>query len=212
MEPALSLKTTLIFDFDGTIADSLHRLLEISNSFAEEYGYLQVSKEDIPRFREKTAMEAFRELKVPLLKVPLIVRRVRKAFRQEAHLACPYSDMQAVLPGLSRRYRLGILTSNSALNVRSFLRQHQLEYFDFIYTSGRLLGKSRVLHRIMKEKNLLANEIMFVGDEIRDVEAARKAGIEVIAVSWGANTKKALLSAGPTYLIQNAAELNQLLL
>lgn len=109
----MSPKEIVLFDFDGTIADSLHRLLEISNTFAEEYGYRKVARKDIPHFRSKSTLETFRELNVPLLKVPLIARRVKKTFQREAHLSAPFSGMHEVLYRLREQYRLGILTSNT---------------------------------------------------------------------------------------------------
>jgi phosphoglycolate phosphatase len=207
----LSPKEIVLFDFDGTIADSLHRLLEISNAFADEYGYRKVARKDIPHFRNKSTLETFRELEVPLLKIPLIARRVKKTFQQEAHLSAPFSGMHEVLCQLRRQYRLGILTSNTEKNVRKFLQQHELDFFDYIYTSSNIFGKSRVLRRILKDKQLHARQVIYVGDEMRDIEAARQLNMDIIAVSWGANNKKALATLGPTYLVEKPYELMQLL-
>lgn len=204
-------KEIVLFDFDGTIADSLHRLLEISNALAEEYGYRKVQREEIPHFRNKSTLETFRELEVPLLKVPLIARRVKRTFHREAHLSAPFAGMSEVLVRLRDKYRLGILTSNTEKNVQRFLEQHQLDFFDFIYTSSNIFGKSRVLRRILKEKSVDAREVIYVGDEIRDIEAARQLNMDIIAVSWGANNKKALVQLRPTYLIETPAEIIRLL-
>ena len=207
----MNKKTTILFDFDGTLADSLHRLLDISNSFADEYGYRKVKQEEIPYFRTKSTLETFRELKIPLLKVPVIARRVKKTFQREAHLSQPFAGMYQVLNQLSEKYALGILTSNSQPNVHKFLVQHDLAIFAFIYTSSNIFGKSSVLKRIVRERNLELNYIIYVGDEMRDIEAARQTGIEVVAVSWGANTKKALAALRPTYLVDKPSELLSLL-
>lgn len=208
----MNKKTTVLFDFDGTIANSLPRLLEISNSFAEEYGYRQVREDEIQLFREKTTLQTFRELKVPLLKVPTIARKVKQAFRREAHLSQPYQGIKPLLAHLNPSYQLGILTSNTRQNVQQFLHQHQLEHFSFIYTSSNIFGKARVLKRILREKKLSVSEMIYVGDELRDVNAARQIGMDVIAVSWGANTKKALAMLRPTYLVDKPTEIIPLLI
>lgn len=205
-------KEIILFDFDGTIADSLHRLLEISNSLAEEYGYRKVRKEDIPYYRNKSTLETFRELQVPLLKVPIIARRVKITFQREAHLSSLHDGMSETLAQLKSHFRLGILTSNTKNNVHKFLKQHQLELFDFVYTSSNIFGKSRVLRRILREHKLSAEEILYVGDEMRDIEAAQQLKMDIIAVSWGANNKKALAALKPTHLIDRPAELVSLLL
>ncbi len=208
----LNQKTTLLFDFDGTIADSLHRLLDISNSLADEYGYLKIDQKDIARFRTKSTLETFRELKVPMLKVPIIASRVKKKFQEEVHLALPFAQMEAVLPQLARSFSLGILTSNTEQNVSKFLQTYQLTCFDFIYSSTNLFGKSRVLRKILREKKISASELIYIGDEMRDIEAAKTIGIDMIAVSWGAHTTKALASLKPSYLIHQPEELLELFL
>lgn len=205
-------KTTLLFDFDGTIANSLHRLLEISNGLADEFGFLKVEHKDIAHFRTRSTLETFRELKVPLLKVPLIAARVKKEFQQEVHLSKPFAAMEQILPKLSQHFTLGILTSNTEANVKQFLEVHQLSFFDFIYSSSNLFGKSRGIKRIMREKKISQQEIIYIGDEMRDIEAAKTSGIDSIAVSWGAHTAKALASLRPSYLIHHPNELLELFL
>jgi phosphoglycolate phosphatase len=205
-------KTTLLFDFDGTIANSLHRLMEISNTLADEFGFLKIDPNDIAHFRTKSTLETFRELKVSLLKVPLIAARVKKEFQREVHLSKPFVQMEQVIPKLSDRFTLGILTSNTEANVRQFLEVHQLSFFDFIYSSSNLFGKSRGIKRIMREKKISAEEMIYIGDEMRDIEAAKTSGIEMVAVSWGAHTAKALASLRPSYLIHYPDELLELFL
>ncbi|MDF9795984.1 phosphoglycolate phosphatase [Catalinimonas alkaloidigena] len=200
-------KTTLLFDFDGTIADSLYRLLEISNTLAEEYGFSKLDKEDIARFRSKSTLEAFKELKVPLLKIPIIASRVKREFQKEVHLIKPFAQMEKVLPLLGQLFRLGILTSNTPSNVECFLKTNQLPFFDFIYSSSNIFGKSRVLRKIMREKQFRPEELVYIGDEMRDIEAAKNLGIDMVAVSWGAHTAKALASLKPSYLIHQPDEL-----
>jgi phosphoglycolate phosphatase len=107
---------------------------------------------------------------------------------------------------------MGILTSNNAANVRRFLAANDLPGFHFIYTSRNIFGKSRVLRRILRQERLLHREVLFIGDEIRDVEAGKKLQIDTVAVCWGVNSKKALQSAGPDYIIDHPADLTSLLL
>jgi phosphoglycolate phosphatase-like HAD superfamily hydrolase len=53
----------------------------------------------------------------------------------------------------------------------------------------------------MKEFGYSAREILFVGDELRDIEAAQETGVHMAAVTWGYNSTAALEAAGPDYLI-----------
>lgn len=91
------------------------------------------------------------------------------------------------------------------------MQQHELDFFDYIYTSSNIFGKSRVLRRILKENRLDIRKMIYVGDEMRDIEAARQLDMDIIAVSWGANNKKALAALRPTYLVEKPNELIKLL-
>lgn len=200
-------KKTILFDFDGTIADSLPRLLEISNSMSEEYGYQKVSSDKISYFRNKSILETFKELKVPLLKVPIIANRVKRTFQQEAHLSLPFEGIDRVIRQLSGDHNLGILTSNDKKSVQKFLDQQHLACFQFIYSSSHIFRKGKALKRILKEKMIDPKQTVYVGDEVRDIEAAHYAGTVVVSVSWGANNKKALAKLRPDYLIDKPQEL-----
>jgi phosphoglycolate phosphatase len=102
-----------------------------------------------------------------------------------------------------RGYRLGILTSNSSNNVKSFLRRNNLEYFDFIHSESNLFGKDKVLKRL----KVRLNNLVYVGDETRDVEAGKKCGVKVVAVTWGLSTKEPLFKSRPDWLISDPNEL-----
>lgn len=108
-------------------------------------------------------------------------------------------------------FRLGILTSNSEANVRAFLKNHDLELFDFIKSSSKLLGKGSVLRRLMKEFQLKPRGIFFVGDELRDIEAAQETGVHMAAITWGYNSSEALSEASPDYLFTNPQDILNLL-
>jgi phosphoglycolate phosphatase-like HAD superfamily hydrolase len=82
-----------------------------------------------------------------------------------------------------------------------------MEGFEFIRGSSRLLGKSREIRSLLKKHRLHPNEVMLVGDETRDIEAARQAGIPVTAVCWGYAHKSALADLQPDLLVSNPTDL-----
>ena len=59
---------------------------------------------------------------------------------------------------------------------------------------------------------LSKSDVYFVGDEVRDIEAGKKAGIKTIAVSWGYNTKDALAKEQPDYIIDTPLDLKTVVL
>ena len=103
--------------------------------------------------------------------------------------------------------KLVIITSNSKENVIVFLEKQEMqEVFDFIY-SGTTFGKSKVINKFLNQNNINPQQAIYVGDETRDIEAARKSNIRAIAVSWGFNSKELLAAQNPDFLIHQPNEL-----
>jgi phosphoglycolate phosphatase len=75
----------------------------------------------------------------------------------------------------------------------------------------RLFGKARAIRRILKADAMKASELLYVGDETRDIEASRRAGVDVAAVTWGFHAEEVLSGYSPTYLIREAEEIVELL-
>lgn len=205
-------KKVIIFDLDGTVADSWRRLLRVINRLAVELVHRELSEEEIQRLRNKKTRELFKEFKIPLIKLPFIVKRMLSELRSEIEYIKPVKGIRNVLFKLKKaEYTLGIITSNSEENVQRFLQNNRLNIFDFIYSGSSIFGKSQVVKSCLSEHGLKPSEAVYVGDETRDIEAAKKAGIQVIAVSWGFNKRKILSSQKPDFLIDDTKELLEIL-
>jgi len=204
---------TVIFDFDGTIADSFELLVELCNRLSTEMGFKSASPAEIAQFRNMNSRQLLRQAGIPLLKVPEIIRRLKQEINREICNLEPIAGMPEALYALKQQgLTLGILTSNVTENVAAFLAQHQLQFlFDFIYSGATLFGKSRMIRRCLRQQGLLPGETLYVGDETRDIEAAHHCQIAIVAVGWGFNTVEALMAQNPTFLAQKPMELPELL-
>lgn len=200
-------KKTILFDFDGTLADTLRQVLLISNRLSGIYGYKKVAEEEIEYLRQKKTREVLRELSIPLLQLPYIASAIKKELRQDMHLIRPFAQIKEVIYQLKHQFCLGIVTSNSAQNVQLFLEKHQMSWFDIIYSGSNLFGKSRILRKVLRKYQLAQKDVVYVGDETRDIEAAQKTGIDMIAVSWGMNAAETLSHMQPTHLIHTPEEM-----
>ena len=202
----------VLFDFDGTLADTFSDGLEILNILAEEFGFRRLLPEEIPLARDLSTRGLMKHLGIPRIKLPQISRRGTEEIGKRIDTIIPLPGM----PDLVRKihamgFRLGILTSNSEANVGAFLKNHDLEIFDFVKSSSKLLGKGSVLRRLMKDLHLKPRDIFFVGDELRDIEAAQENGVHIAAVTWGYNSSAALAEAEPDYLFTHPSEITELL-
>lgn len=203
----MSPKPTLIFDFDGTLADTLPLLVRLTNRLAPEYGYRQVQEADIDTLRNLHAREVIRWLRIPWYQLPRLARRFRAELRLQMPQVAPIAAVPTALDNLAVHFSLGIVTTNSVANVRTFLSTHRISHFAFVYASRRLLGKRRTLRRVLRERRLVANHTLYIGDEVRDVEAAQSCGLDALAVSWGANNAIRLQQADPFSVVHRPATL-----
>jgi phosphoglycolate phosphatase len=201
-----------IFDFDGTLADSRTTLVKIANELADEFGYDQVTEDEISRLSNLSSRDIILQSPIPAYKIPFLLRRVKKELNQHIANLKPFIGIKEALMNLKQQgFNLGIVTSNMEDNVLDFLKNNELEsYFDFVYSANTLFGKNKTINKLIKKHELLIDEIVYVGDETRDIEAAKKSKIKVIAVAWGFNSADILAQHQPDFLIEKPQQLSEI--
>ncbi|OGG51662.1 hypothetical protein A3C18_01365 [Candidatus Kaiserbacteria bacterium RIFCSPHIGHO2_02_FULL_54_11b] len=194
------LHKTIIFDFDGTIADTQQIMFDTANSLAAEFGFDPIRPEEMPQLKTMSA----RELVVKRLRVPLWnIWKIYKLEKRGRELFAAHVDDVRVFPGMKEVIaqlrnvgcRVGIVTSNSADVVAKVLQTTTMPV-DFVYAGSRIFGKAQALRSMLSEQNIDPTTTLYVGDEVRDVEACKKVGIRMLAVGWGYNDAKTLEKAG----------------
>lgn len=205
-------KQLFIFDFDGTIADSVPAALRIIRELGEEYKLPEVQPELIPELKHKSIRELLHISGLSWLQVPGFLKKARLRFRYMIHDVLPIPGMPELIRELTNQnVRMGILTSNREDNVRDFLGKHHLEVFEFIESSTSLFGKSRKLRKIMKATGLQPQDLVMIGDEVRDVDACKKTGVTSVAVTWGFNSGRLLRTSSPDHMVDSSEQLQALL-
>lgn len=203
----------IIFDFDGTIADTLELGIKISNQLAKKYKYKEInSTEQLQLLRNQSTQDALKSIGVSLLKLPFVAASFRKRLTKDIHLLSPIVGIGEVIKELSNQYNLGIVTSNSKINTELFLKSNQLDSYISYYSTGiHLFRKNSIIDSMIKKYNLKRETVLLVGDETRDVEAANKCNLPIISVGWGFHTTSLLSSYNPNYIIDRPEELLKLL-
>ena len=202
----------IIFDFDGTLADTIDILLNITNRLSAEFGFKSATKEELAQLSNLTSWQILRYSGISIFKFPLLIRKLKAELRNEIPNIQLFPGIKEVLLELKKLgFQLGIITSNSRENVLASLEKNGLQgTFTFIY-SGSTFGKHKVINRWLKREHINAEEVVYVGDEIRDIDAAKKTGIKIIAVSWGFNSQSALAAQNPDFLIERPQELIEIM-
>lgn len=203
---------TLIFDFDGTVADTIpnnKEIVRLFNLLANDFGIHQtLTVEEVEKFRDEHLFSIIKQLQIPFFRVPFFLRKLQKSLRVYKMDASPIKGIKSVLEELrSNEFRLGIVSNSPKEIIESFLVQEQLQCFDFVYSVGSLFGKDRALKKLIKKYKLDNTNVFYVGDEIRDIDATKKADIPMIAVTWGFNSKIGLEKYKPDAIVQSPKEL-----
>ena len=204
---------TLVFDFDGTIADTLGETHRIYNQLASDFGLRQVESHEVHDLRHMSLKQLVSHLGIPKRRVPALISRGTGMMRGNITNLSLIAGMSEVLVEMHRHVEnFGILTSNAAANVDVFLRAHGLrELFEFISSTSKLTGKAKHLRAIRKTFSLRHEELLYIGDELRDIKASKKAGIPVAAVTWGFNSRESLAAEKPEYLFDRPEDFLRLL-
>jgi phosphoglycolate phosphatase len=204
---------TMIFDFDGTIADTFDAVVDVLNELADEFGYRRAAPDEMATLTSLGLRELADRVGLAWHRLPALAIRVRKEMTRRMPAVQPCRGMASVIAELRQRgVRTGILTSNKRDNVESFLAHNPGLMFDFVSTGSGLFSKQTRLKRLLATQGLSLAETCYVGDEVRDIVAARALGMKAVAVCWGFSSPQLLAASQPDHLFEDANELLTLVL
>jgi phosphoglycolate phosphatase len=199
--------TLAIFDFDGTLAVTLPWSLSAVNRMAETHGFHRIEAGELETLRGYNARQIMGHLGVPAWKLPRIGIDMRRLMAEDIRQIRLFDGVGAMLQGLSdRRVALAIVTSNADDNVRHVLGADHAALIRYYACGAPLLGKRGKLRSVLKKSGVRPAEAIFIGDEIRDIEAARAEGIPFGAVAWGYTHVEALEAYAPAEVFADVGE------
>lgn len=199
----------ILFDFDGTIVDSVQVGITITNRLAAEFGFPPFDEATLEELKKLGSREALRRSQIPVWRLPFLIRRFTQELNREIPSLQLFPEMKETLLDLKQQgHLLGIVSTNSVKNIQEFLRIQDLtSTFDFVSASYALFRKSRLILKILQQQQFQPSQVYYVGDETRDIEAARRSGVCAIAATWGLNSAEILQANQPDFLINSPKEL-----
>lgn len=194
----------MIFDFDGTLADSFPWFVRMVNQVAEKYNFRPVEEAEIDMLRGYDARRLIQYLRIPFWKLPFIARHMKRQMAEEIHHINLFEGIPELLHELSQRgVQLAMVSSNSVDNIRRVLGPEIAGLFQYYECGGSIFGKKAKFRKVLKLSGVSAGDALCIGDEIRDMEAARRAKIPFGAVSWGYTKVEALRAQSPATIFSN---------
>ena len=198
----------VIFDFDGTLANSFPMVLNLLDELAEKFNTRKMNREDLPKIRHYSPRKIMKMHKVKIWKVPGIIRYTRILMHRDAHHITMFDGIDEVIRGLSmRNIKLGIVTTNTRSIVEQVLGPELFKLFDYFVGEVSLFGKPKALKMMLNLSGFRNSETLAIGDEIRDLDAAGKVKIHFGAVSWGFSSPEALSARNPLFTFTHPAQI-----
>jgi phosphoglycolate phosphatase len=198
----------VLFDFDGTLLDSFPWFLAVFNELADRYGFQRLVDGEVDELRGLGGRELVSRIGVARWKLPLIARRMRAAKARDLGSIELFPGVGEMLRRLRReRVQIAMVSSDSQRNVAGGLGERNAALIDHWACGSSLFGKAKAFRKVLAASGVTAAEALAVGDEIRDLEAARAVGIPFAGVAWGYTTREGLAAAGADLIFDRMEEI-----
>lgn len=206
-ENGVSRYELVIFDFDGTLADSAAWMMRAVNPMARRYGFKTVTDEEIEMLRGRSTREVIRYLGVSPWKLPLIARAGKKLMAADAHTIPLFPETAKMLRALHEAgVKIAVVSSNSEDVIRRVLGPELAELISLYACGASLFGKARKFKQVTA-RGVSRDKVICIGDETRDIEAARAVGLDCGAVGWGYAKPSILAEHRPTVSFNSMSEI-----
>lgn len=201
----------IVIDFDGTMANSLAVAINVYNQIAKRKGFVKLTDENWEIVRRMSATKALKFAGIKPYHLPGIIAEGRKQFvalRDQIHL---FKGIDTVIKQLSEDHQIFVLSTNSKQVVQDVLDGADLRDYVTIMKSAPLFGKAGVVKKLAKKQKVALNNVWMIGDELRDAQAARKAKVKFIGVTWGLQPEAVLKKAKPTAIANKPDEITKII-
>jgi phosphoglycolate phosphatase len=197
----------VIFDLDGTLADSFPWFQRNVNEVADRFGFRRVEESEVESLRLASTREILSRLEVPMWKVPFIARHMRRLKTEQAASIPLFDGVETMLRKLAASgVRLALVSSDTEANARDKLGASSALFADFDCAAS-IFGKPAKFRRVLRRARVDAAQAIAIGDETRDIEAARAVGIGCGAVTWGYAAPEALIAHKPDLVFERMDEI-----
>jgi phosphoglycolate phosphatase len=207
----------VVFDWDGTLADSVSKIIACKHYLAEKY---EVDKPTEEQVRHVLGMEFKEAMKICFPSVSSeMLDNLCNEFRETMQLKEYQGEM---FPGSvemlralkARNYKLAIATSKSRKELDSAITHNKLEgIFDITCCGAEYKEKPdpTMLRHIMKTLCFSSDECIMVGDTTSDVNFGTNAKVKTICVTFGSHSKEKLEQLKPFAFIDSFDQLETII-
>lgn len=212
--------TTLVFDLDGTLMDTLDDLF-LSANFALKKQMLPIrTKEEVRQF-VGNGVKKLIERAVPVGTDAVVVESVLSSFKTYYSVHCkdhsaPYAGIVGLLSALKDAgYKMAIVSNKPDAEVKRLNKEYFSDYISVAIGENEAAGISKkpapdMVREALRLLHSEKRESVYVGDSDVDILTARNSGMACVSVSWGFRGKAFLLAHGAEVVVDEPAEIKKL--
>jgi len=191
----------VVFDFDGTIANTSPLVPELINEVLTHFNKNPLSEDELSHYMSMHWKDAVKAYGIKWHELPKFALMAQKKMQNKLHNVDLFENIKEVIENLSQKYTTNIISLNSKENIKKVIDRHKIVTIEEIFSTKGKMSKKKILKKYMKQYNIKKHELLYIGDELGDIEACKHNNIKVIAVTWGYDSKEILSSGNPDYLI-----------
>jgi HAD superfamily hydrolase (TIGR01509 family) len=203
----------VVFDFDGTLVDSMNIIFEVLNEALSKRNLPKISLELLGRMAGQPISDMVNaEMHVPETTIKAIEKDVFKSYMKFCRTSCqPLPHVENTLKILkSKGVKLGLLTTTPRKPLEVAVRKLAIgKYFDVMLAKNDAKNKPDPdgLKRIIREFGIRKDYCLYVGDSPTDILTGKAAGIKTIAITTGITTMEQLKENTPDNVITDMEQL-----
>ncbi|WP_186646814.1 HAD hydrolase-like protein [Fluviispira vulneris] len=199
-----------VFDFDGVIADSRMAIFEAFKEISIRKKMPLITSDEIFNLSIKQILSKY---KIRWYQIPHYLNLSRQIIFLNRDLITLDQQIIKMFENINfENIKFVILSSNSNNLINEFVQKNLPDIkFTEVIGGVSLFGKSRKIKQLAKRYSKNKNDFIYIGDEVRDIIAARRAAIKSVAVLWGKESEKLLTQEKPNYIAKSGYDLAQIL-
>lgn len=210
----------VIFDWDGTVMDSVARIVSSMQQAAILSCITPPTAEAVSRIIGMSLDKGIERLFPHGMSAAVLAQveaHYRAQYRQDNPTPTPLFDgIEKLLNALyDNGYKLAVATGKSRAGIQRALTDTGLgHYFSALRCGDECQSKPHpeMLHQLMQELDVAADEMVMIGDSVHDMAMAQAAGVDAIGVTWGVDNIERLQQSAPLAVIPSVVALSKALM
>ena len=189
------MSKTLIFDFDGVLADSEDVLFDALNFALKKFRMNEITKHE---FKSESKMALLDKRKMNKFYFFILILFAKSYMNKHRHRIIKNNEFINLIKDCP--HNCFIVSSNNEKNIRAVLGPNDTKLFKKIEGNIGLYAKDKILRKYPKDS-------IYITDEVRDISACHKIGMTVYACTWGVDSKVVLAQANPAGILESYREI-----